>query len=55
LVIGTRFNNLFFTLEGGGMAQVIQCLSRKHETLSSNPSAAKKKKKKEKEKVKGIF
>jgi hypothetical protein len=35
----------------GAMAQVVECLPNKGETLSSNPSTTKKKKKKEKQTV----
>jgi hypothetical protein len=37
-----------------GMALAVECLSTKHETLSSNPSTAKKKKKGKKRKKKKL-
>jgi hypothetical protein len=45
------FNNLKGSFKkkklnwGGGMNQEVECLPSKHETLSSNPSTAKKKRK----------
>jgi hypothetical protein len=45
-MFGIFYGKKFFKNRAGGVSQAVECLSSKHETLSSNPSTAKKKKKK---------